>query len=84
MNSTLRLRSLLVVGASALAFATIASPASAAAAADTTTADQGVTTLEDLVVTAEKREQNLQDVPVAISAYTSASATWSGSTPSRT
>ncbi|MEO8114085.1 MAG: TonB-dependent receptor, partial [Phenylobacterium sp.] len=29
------------------------------------------TTIEELVVTAEKREQNLQDVPVAISAYTS-------------
>jgi len=28
-------------------------------------------TIEELVVTAEKREQNLQDVPVAISAYTS-------------
>jgi iron complex outermembrane receptor protein len=28
------------------------------------------TTLEELVVTAEKREQNLQDVPVAISAFT--------------
>jgi iron complex outermembrane recepter protein len=30
-----------------------------------------VTTIEELVVTAEKREQSLQDVPVAISAYTS-------------
>ena len=29
------------------------------------------TTIEELVVTAEKREQNLQDVPVAISAFTS-------------
>lgn len=31
----------------------------------------GSTTIEELVVTAEKREQSLQDVPVAISAYTS-------------
>jgi iron complex outermembrane receptor protein len=29
------------------------------------------TTIEELVVTAERREQNLQDVPVAISAFTS-------------
>src|SRR5215831_11593018 len=36
----------------------------AAAAAATTN------TLEELVVTAEKREQNLQDVPIAISAFT--------------
>src|SRR4051812_15288305 len=28
-------------------------------------------TIEELVVTAEKREQSLQDVPVAISAFTS-------------
>jgi iron complex outermembrane receptor protein len=32
----------------------------------------GGTTIGELVVTAEKREQNLQDVPVAISAYTAA------------
>ena len=38
--------------------------AAAAAAAATTN------TLEELVVTAEKREQNLQDVPIAISAFT--------------
>ncbi|THD79944.1 MAG: hypothetical protein E7812_08700, partial [Phenylobacterium sp.] len=28
-------------------------------------------TIEELVVTAQKREQNLQDVPVAVSAFTS-------------
>src|SRR5262245_60042515 len=55
----------------ALTFAAGAASAAAAAAAAGTT-EQGVTTLEDLVVTAEKREQSLQDVPVAISAYTSA------------
>jgi iron complex outermembrane receptor protein len=32
---------------------------------------QATNTIEELVVTAEKREQSLQDVPVAISAYTS-------------
>ncbi|MDB5476440.1 MAG: hypothetical protein JWP49_1951 [Phenylobacterium sp.] len=30
----------------------------------------GVNTIQELVVTAEKREQNLQDIPVAISAFT--------------
>ncbi|MCC7269017.1 MAG: TonB-dependent receptor [Caulobacteraceae bacterium] len=34
-------------------------------------ASQPVSTIEELVVTAEKREQSLQDVPVAVSAYTS-------------
>ncbi len=28
--------------------------------------------LEEVLVTAQKREQNLQDVPVAVSAYTAA------------
>ena len=32
---------------------------------------QSTNTIEELVVTAEKREQSLQDVPVAISAFTS-------------
>ncbi|HZZ33175.1 MAG TPA: TonB-dependent receptor plug domain-containing protein, partial [Phenylobacterium sp.] len=42
-----------------------AAPAAAAAAAG------GGDTIEELVVTAEKRSQSLQDVPVAISAFTS-------------
>jgi iron complex outermembrane receptor protein len=53
----------------ALAFAGAALAADAPVAADD--ASQGAT-VGELVVTAEKREQNLQDVPVAISAYTSA------------
>ena len=32
---------------------------------------QTTNTIEELVVTAEKREQSLQDVPVAVSAFTS-------------
>ena len=36
------------------------------------TDNSGGTTIGELVVTAEKREQNLQTVPVAISAYTAA------------
>ena len=46
---------------SALAVAAIAGTANA----------QPVNVIEELVVTAEKREQSLQDVPVAISAFTS-------------
>ena len=61
MSKTLHLRSLLVAGASVAAFTAMASPAFA----------QGTTTIEELVVTAEKREQSLQDVPIAISAFTS-------------
>ena len=44
----------------------------AAAATATATDNGGGTTIGELVVTAEKREQNLQTVPVAISAYTAA------------
>ena len=63
MSKTLHLRSLLAVGASAAALTAMSSPAFAQAGA--------TTTIEELVVTAEKREQSLQDVPVAISAFTS-------------
>jgi len=62
MSNTLHLRSLLIVGASAIALSTLTSTAHAQTA--------GATTIEELVVTAEKREQSLQDVPVAISAFT--------------
>jgi len=58
------LRALLVAGVSAAALSALAQPAFAQA-------DAGEATLEELVVTAEKREQSLQDVPVAVSAYTS-------------
>lgn len=57
MLNTLHLRSLLVVGASAAALSSVASPAFA----------QSV--IEELVVTAQRREQALQDVPVAVSAF---------------
>ena len=61
MSDTRALRSLLAVGVSAAAIAAVATPAAA----------QTVNMIEELVVTAEKREQSLQDVPVAISAFTS-------------
>ena len=44
--------------------------ASSAAFAQTAAAPSSVSEIEELVVTAEKREQSLQDVPVAISAFT--------------
>jgi len=44
----------------------------AAASASASDASSSGTTVGELVVTAEKREQNLQTVPVAISAYTAA------------
>jgi iron complex outermembrane receptor protein len=68
-----RLRTLLAMSASAAAITAAASPAMAQQAAPT---PQGAAaqsaTVEELVITAEKREQSLQDVPVAVSAYTSA------------
>jgi iron complex outermembrane receptor protein len=45
--------------------------ASACLAATTVQAQERTNTIEELVVTAEKREQSLQDVPVAVSAFTS-------------
>ncbi|MFZ3007644.1 MAG: TonB-dependent receptor [Phenylobacterium sp.] len=59
MSKTLHLRSLLVVGASAAALTAMSSPAYA----------QGSNVIEELVVTAQRREESLQDVPVAVSAF---------------
>ena len=59
------LRAWLIAGASAATLVALAQPALAQAASD------DGNTVEELVVTAEKREQSLQDVPVAVSAYTS-------------
>ena len=47
---------------------------SVASAADTTRGS----ILEEVIVTAEKREVNLQEVPVAVSAYTSETRTLLG------
>jgi iron complex outermembrane receptor protein len=64
--NSLRLRSVLAMGASALALTSFAVPAFAQAQAASDDFQ-----IEELVITAEKREQALQDVPVAVSAYTS-------------
>jgi len=73
MTNTLKLRRWLALGASAMAFGAMAAPAlaadaGAAAGADTAAAPQE-NTIDTLVVTAEKREQSVQDVPIAISAF---------------
>jgi iron complex outermembrane receptor protein len=69
--NSLRLRTALAMSASALALSAIAAPAFAQAPAAPAAAPADDFTIEELVVTAEKREQSLQDVPVAVSAYTS-------------
>lgn len=61
MIQPLRLRSLFVMGASVAAMS----------AATSAVAQDSSFTIEELVITAEKREQSLQDVPVAVTAYTS-------------
>ncbi|MBO9543198.1 TonB-dependent receptor [Caulobacter sp.] len=60
MSQTLRMRSLLVMGASAFAISGFAVPAFA---------QQNTTVIEELVVTAQKKEEALQDVPIAVSAF---------------
>ncbi|HEX7761666.1 MAG TPA: TonB-dependent receptor [Caulobacteraceae bacterium] len=71
MNNYPGLRRWLVLGASAMAFGAMAAPAMAAdaQAAATATTQDNTATIDTLVVTAEKREQSLQDVPIAISAF---------------
>ena len=63
MSQSLRLRSLLVLGASAAVLASVATPAFAQVAGG------GGNVLEELVVTAQKKEEALQDVPIAVSAF---------------
>ncbi|MFZ5721003.1 MAG: TonB-dependent receptor [Pseudomonadota bacterium] len=58
MSDTRTLRSLLAVGVSAAALAAVSTPALAQ-----------VNVIEELVVTAQKKEEALQDVPIAVSAF---------------
>jgi iron complex outermembrane receptor protein len=60
------------MGASMAALASASPTLAAAAAAPAATPSSQGNVIEELVITAEKREQNLQDVPVAVSAFTSA------------
>ncbi|MFT7220640.1 MAG: iron complex outermembrane receptor protein [Candidatus Azotimanducaceae bacterium] len=61
-NSTMRILSTAILGASAL------SGANAAGAEDRQ--DQASKMIEEIVVTARRREEGLQDAPLAVSAYT--------------
>ncbi len=65
MTHTLRLRSYLAMGVSAIAVAAVAMPAFAQDAAPKAAS----TGIEELVVTAQKREEAIQDVPIAVSAF---------------
>jgi outer membrane receptor protein involved in Fe transport len=66
MLQTLRLRSRLALGVSAAAVMSAAGPAWAQQQPQ----DAGATVIEEIVVTAQKREEALQDVPIAVSAFT--------------
>jgi outer membrane receptor protein involved in Fe transport len=61
MSKATALRSLLVAGASGLALSAFATSAAAQAARSNV--------IEELVVTAQKKEEALQDVPIAVSAF---------------
>ena len=62
MDNTRALRSLLAAGVCASALIAIATPAAAQTPA-------GANVIEELVVTAQKKEEALQDVPIAVSAF---------------
>ncbi|MDB5457466.1 MAG: TonB-dependent receptor, partial [Caulobacter sp.] len=64
MTQPLHLRSLLAMGASAAVLAAVATPAFAQ-----TPPTRSDNVIEELVVTAQKKEEALQDVPIAVSAF---------------
>jgi outer membrane receptor protein involved in Fe transport len=66
MSTTLRLRSYLAMSVSAVAIAAVAAPTFAQEAAAPA---RGGSVIEELVVTAQKREEAIQDVPIAVSAF---------------
>lgn len=61
MSNTLRLRRTLIATASAAAMLAVAAPAFAQ--------EEGGPTVGELIVTAQKREEAIQDVPIAVSAF---------------
>ena len=62
----------LLASSALLVAVTAFGPTAYAQSRSSTTAAAASNTIEELVVTAERRAQSLQDVPVAISAFTSA------------
>jgi outer membrane receptor protein involved in Fe transport len=68
MSNTLHLRSALLVGASLAAVLCGVGAAQAATATASAGSDQP-TTLGELVITAERHSENLQDTPIAVSAF---------------
>jgi iron complex outermembrane receptor protein len=68
----LTLKTLLLGGCAALSAATMASAQTAAPASRAAAEAAAPANLEELVVTARRREETLKDVPVAVSAYTAA------------
>ncbi|WP_165190090.1 TonB-dependent receptor [Caulobacter soli] len=70
MSQSLRMRSVLAMGASVAVLAAVAAPAFAQTTPAKPAAQQGGgNVLEELVVTAQKKEEALQDVPIAVSAF---------------
>jgi outer membrane receptor protein involved in Fe transport len=63
------MRSLLAMGASVTVLAAVAAPAFAQTASGQSAQQGGGNVLEELVVTAQKKEEALQDVPIAVSAF---------------
>jgi outer membrane receptor protein involved in Fe transport len=66
MSNTLHLRSLLIVGASAAALSALAGPAFAQSSS---AGNAGAALVSEVVVTAQKKEEAIQDVPIAVSAF---------------
>ncbi|MBO9560166.1 MAG: TonB-dependent receptor [Caulobacter sp.] len=69
MSQSLRMRSLLAMGASVTVLAAVAAPAFAQTAPAPAAQQGGGNVLDELVVTAQKKEEALQDVPIAVSAF---------------
>ena len=69
MKDALRLRSLLVLGVSVAALASSAPVFAAEAAAAAAPPADNANTVQTLVVTAQRKEEAIQDVPIAVSAF---------------
>jgi outer membrane receptor protein involved in Fe transport len=65
-KQAVRTRTTILAGVAFAALASAAAPVSAQQASG----DQEASTVEDIVVTARRREESLQDVPIAVSAFT--------------